>query len=278
MPIAPGPVRARNDPAQYDDLTTEWWQPRGRFAALHWLARSRAALIPPAPWPGAPLLDVGCGAGLLAPHLVSAGSEGAGGAGSVAGAAGSEGAGGAGATAGSAAAAGWRHVGVDLSLLSLRQARQHGVAAVASDAVRLPFEDGAFRCVVAGEILEHLPDLEAACAELARVLAPGGVLVVDTLNDTRFTRIVMIRIGERLPAMAPRGIHDPDLMVAPDRLARLLAAHGVRLGTPVGLRPSARDVVAWLLRRTDEVRMLPARSVAGVYQVLGTKAGGTEQR
>ncbi|HYZ10737.1 MAG TPA: bifunctional 3-demethylubiquinone 3-O-methyltransferase/2-octaprenyl-6-hydroxy phenol methylase, partial [Actinomycetota bacterium] len=33
---------ARNDPDQYDRLAGEWWRPRGAFAALHWLARSRA--------------------------------------------------------------------------------------------------------------------------------------------------------------------------------------------------------------------------------------------
>jgi 2-polyprenyl-6-hydroxyphenyl methylase/3-demethylubiquinone-9 3-methyltransferase len=240
MPNGAVPVRARNDPAQYDDLTDEWWPPFGKFAALHWLARARADLLPPAPYPGAPLLDVACGAGLLAPHLTGR-------------------------------LAGWRQAGLDLSELSLRQARTHGVAPVRADAFRLPFADASLAGVVAGEVLEHLPDLERATAELARVLAPGGVLVIDTLADTLFCRIALVRIAEHLPGGAPPGIHDPALLVDPARLRRLLAAHGVRLSEPVGLRPSVRDYVAWLLRRTDRVRMLPTRSIAGVYQVLGTK-------
>jgi len=61
--------RPRNDPAQYDDLADEWWRPWGRFAGLQALALERAALVPKAPYPGAPLLDVACGAGLLAPHV-----------------------------------------------------------------------------------------------------------------------------------------------------------------------------------------------------------------
>ena len=240
MPNAARPVRARNDPAQYDDLTDEWWPPFGRFAALHWLARSRAELLPAAPAPGSPLLDVACGAGLLAPHLTGR-------------------------------LAGWRHIGLDLSELSLRQARAHGVAPVRADALRLPFADASLPGVVAGEILEHLPDLDAACAELGRVLAPGGVLVIDTLNDTLFTRIGLIRIAEHLPGGAPPRIHDPALLVDPDRLRRLLAAHGVRLGPATGLRPSLRDYFAWTLRRSEQVRMLSTRSTAGVYQALGTK-------
>jgi 2-polyprenyl-6-hydroxyphenyl methylase / 3-demethylubiquinone-9 3-methyltransferase len=242
MPNDAGQVRARarNDPAQYDEMTDEWWPPRGKFAALHWLAESRAALLPAAPYPGALLLDVACGAGLLAPHLTGRLS-------------------------------GWRHVGLDLSQLSLRQAREHGVAPLRADAVRLPFADASLPCVVAGEVLEHLPDLESACAEIGRVLAPGGVLVIDTLNDTLFTRIGLIRIAEHLPGGAPPGIHDPALLVDPERLRRLLAGHGVRLGPAVGLRPSIRDYVGWLLHRTDRVRMLTTGSTAGVYQALGTK-------
>jgi 2-polyprenyl-6-hydroxyphenyl methylase/3-demethylubiquinone-9 3-methyltransferase len=242
-PSAPGgPAvrgRPRNDPAQYDDLTDEWWLPFGKFAALHWLARSRAALIPAPPYPGAVLLDVACGAGLLAPYLRGP--------------------------------AGWRHVGIDLSELSLRQARAHGVTPVRANALRLPFADASLHCVVAGEILEHLPDLAAGCAELARVLAPGGVLVIDTLNDTLFCRIALVRIAEHLPGGPQPGIHDPALLVDPERLRGLLAAHGVRLGPLTGLRPSARDLVGWLLRRREQVRMLPIASTAGVYQAIATK-------
>jgi 2-polyprenyl-6-hydroxyphenyl methylase/3-demethylubiquinone-9 3-methyltransferase len=240
MPNGAQPVRERNDPAQYDDLTEEWWRPSGRFAALHWLARSRAELIPDPPYPGALILDVGCGAGLLAPHLTGRLS-------------------------------GWRHVGLDLSELSLRQARDHRVAVLRADAVRLPFADAGLACVVAGEILEHLPDLAGACAEFGRVLAPGGTLVIDTLNDTLFSRIGLIRIAEHFPGGAPPGIHDPALLVDPERLRLLLAGHGIRLGPLTGLRPSVRDYLAWLLRRVDEVRMLPTRSVAGVYQATGVK-------
>ena len=61
--------RRRNDPAQYDELAGEWWRPDGEFAALHWLAASRAEHVPPAPTPGALLVDLACGGGLMAPHV-----------------------------------------------------------------------------------------------------------------------------------------------------------------------------------------------------------------
>jgi SAM-dependent methyltransferase len=51
-------------------------------------------------------------------------------------------------------------------------------AAVTGDALTLPFADASFDRVIAAEVLEHVPDDEAAIAELARVLRPGGRLAV----------------------------------------------------------------------------------------------------
>ena len=50
--------------------------------------------------------------------------------------------------------------------------------AVKGDALDLPFADGTFDCVIASEILEHVPDDHRAIAELVRVLKPGGALAV----------------------------------------------------------------------------------------------------
>lgn len=47
------------------------------------------------------------------------------------------------------------------------------------DITRLPFCDGAFDLIVCYHVLEHIPDDHAAMAELARVLAPGGLLILQ---------------------------------------------------------------------------------------------------
>lgn len=49
---------------------------------------------------------------------------------------------------------------------------------VKGDALDLPYADGTFDCVVASEILEHVPDDDQAIAELVRVLKPGGALAI----------------------------------------------------------------------------------------------------
>ncbi|WP_033342405.1 methyltransferase domain-containing protein [Catenuloplanes japonicus] len=237
--MAPPQLAARNDPRQYDALAGEWWRPGGLFELLHWLAVARAALIPPAPRERALLVDVGCGAGLLAPHVRHLG---------------------------------YRHVGVDLTASALAQARAKGLVPVRADAARLPLPDAVADVVVAGELLEHVPDLPATVAELCRVLRPGGLLVLDTLNDTLLSRLVTITVAEFLVPRA-RGIHDPRCYVDPARLTRLCARHGVRLRVR-GVRPGLPALTGWLLGRPVPERarrMHPIRSTVVAYQGLGRK-------
>jgi len=243
VPAEPHPVRARNAPEQYDDLAELWWDPRGRFAMLHWIAQARARLVPRASRPGSLLLDLACGAGLLAPFVTGKG---------------------------------YRHVGVDLSPTALPQARRHGVDVVRGDVRHLPFADGAADVVVAGEVLEHVPDLPGTLAEACRVLRPGGALVIDTIAATRWGTFSSITVGERVPAGPPKRLHDPALYVDRAQLVRLAAGHGVRLELS-GLRPSAVDYLLWLAGRRSTVRMLPTRFTAGLFQAHGRKAPDVEE-
>jgi 2-polyprenyl-6-hydroxyphenyl methylase/3-demethylubiquinone-9 3-methyltransferase len=235
----PASVLPRNDPRQYDELAGEWWRPDGAFAVLHWLAAARARLVPPATRPDAVLVDVGCGAGLMAPHL---------------------------------AGKGYRHVGVDVTRSALEQARAHGVRPLRADAVALPLADRRADVVAAGEILEHVADLPGMVAELCRVLRPGGILVLDTLNATALSRLVVVHLGERMPG-APRGIHDPNLFVDPGVLTRLCARHGVRLAVR-GARPTVPALVSYLTgRKPPRKTIVPTGSTAVLYQGRGTKQG-----
>ena len=42
----------------------------------------------------------------------------------------------------------------------------------------MPYADGAFDVVLASEILEHVPEIDQAVAELVRITAPGGILAI----------------------------------------------------------------------------------------------------
>ena len=71
-------------------------------------------------------------------------------------------------------------VGIDQSERMVELTRARGVDAVVGDVRALPFEDGEFDCALAAWMLFHVPDVDAALAELARVLRPGGRLVAVT--------------------------------------------------------------------------------------------------
>jgi 2-polyprenyl-6-hydroxyphenyl methylase/3-demethylubiquinone-9 3-methyltransferase len=176
---------------------------------------------------------------------------------------------------------GYRHVGVDLRVANLEQAAGRGLLPVAADVGRLPVRDASVDVVAAGEILEHVEDLAAVVAELCRVLRPGGLLVLDTVNATALARVATVTVGERLPRI-PAGIHDPRLFVDPARLTRLCAAHGVRLQVR-GIRPTVAGLLRWLVLPSGPTtgasagrplgRMVPTRSTAVLYQGVGRRQG-----
>lgn len=69
------------------------------------------------------------------------------------------------------------------ALLAAAQARDPDGTYVDGAAERLPFEDNAFDLVVSYLSLIDIPDLQAAISEMARVLNPGGTVLIANLNS-----------------------------------------------------------------------------------------------
>lgn len=83
-----------------------------------------------------------------------------------------------------------RGVGIDISPSAMALAKESaqregldGLDFVVTDGTNLPFPDDSFDAVVCSEILEHVPDLNAVLAEIARVLVKGGRLYATMPNS-----------------------------------------------------------------------------------------------
>jgi len=202
-----------NNLTMYDTLAESWWQPGSK---LHMLARINPARFAyfdtiVGNWQGLRVLDLGCGGGLSTACLVQRGAT---------------------------------VVGVDLSRASLhvasRYARRPGYLEsvfTCGRAESLPFADTSFDVVWCTDVLEHIPDLPTAIAQIARVLKPGGLLLYDTINRTWLSRPLVIWFWEYLAGLAPRGTHDWRLFIRPQELRRLLTQHGLQFGAIRGMLP-----------------------------------------
>jgi SAM-dependent methyltransferase len=78
---------------------------------------------------------------------------------------------------------------IDVSARMVELTRARGIEAQVADAEQLPYRDEEFDCVFAGWVLYHVPDLEQALAECARVLRPGGRLVASSYYESNLSEL-----------------------------------------------------------------------------------------
>jgi glycosyltransferase involved in cell wall biosynthesis len=81
-------------------------------------------------------------------------------------------------------------VAVDILHRKLRYAKKFSRLLVQASGLQLPFPDDSFSCVVCSQLIERLPREPAILDELCRVLAPGGRLVLGTLDYDRWEWVV----------------------------------------------------------------------------------------
>ena len=246
------------DNSIYDTLE-DWWDPTGSVAGIHAMNPARAGYFRDVlqarfgpDLSGVRILDVGCGGGLLTEELLRLGAI---------------------------------TIGVDQAEAAVRCASAHARSrSLCSKYVRargeqLPFEDGSFPAVVTSDFLEHVEDLTAITRECARVLAPGGLFLYDTINRTWLTRVFHIGVLQEWKRLVPEGTHDWRQFVRPSELRATMKNAQVRPVETRGLFPA--DPVRFALHLLKHKRgrdTMPAFRVgswtAGSYVGYGVKEVG----
>ncbi len=253
-PGAPAMVTGTSvDPAEiarFSALAEEWWEPHGKFAPLHQLNPVRLAYIRdklalhfgrdplgPRPLRELRLLDIGCGGGLVAEPMARLGAI---------------------------------VTGIDASSRNVEIARAHAGQAEldldyrAASAEQLADAGELYDVVLALEVVEHVADLNAFLAALARLVRPGGAAVLATLNRTPQAFLLAIVGAEYVLGWLARGTHDWRRFVRPSELAGGLRDGGMMIRdlTGIGYSPLA-----------DQWRQ--TRDLAVNYMGFATKAGAT---
>jgi len=107
-------------------------------------------------------------------------------------------------------------VGLDVDRAALAKAEALGIEPVQADVEEpLPFDDGSFDAVVAGELLEHLQFPDALVSEIRRVLRPGGMIVGSVPNAFRLQGRLKFLLGRppeddptHLRIFSPRAVRE----------------------------------------------------------------------
>jgi 2-polyprenyl-6-hydroxyphenyl methylase/3-demethylubiquinone-9 3-methyltransferase len=227
------------DPAEierFSRIADEWWDPAGKFAPLHRLGptrigyiRDRAAAhwgreaLSGQPLKGLSVLDIGCGGGLLSEPMARLGAT---------------------------------VTGVDASARNIAVAGLHASRQeLAIDyrqrtAETLAKSDARFDIVLALEIVEHVADVDLFLMSCGRLVKPGGLLFLSTLNRTAKAWALAIAGAEYVLGWLPRGTHDWKKFLKPSEVVRGLEAGGITTKEIVGVvyNPLSRT---WSLNKTD---------------------------
>ncbi|HWE47613.1 MAG TPA: bifunctional 2-polyprenyl-6-hydroxyphenol methylase/3-demethylubiquinol 3-O-methyltransferase UbiG [Caulobacteraceae bacterium] len=213
------------DPAEverFSALAAKWWDAKGEFAPLHKfnpvrlgfirdqaLARFGRDASARRPFEGLNLLDIGCGGGLLSEPMTRLGFK----------------------VTGADASA--RNIGT-----ASTHAQEQGLAIdyrCATAEQLLEEGVGPFDVVLNMEVIEHVADPAEYLKTCARLIAPGGLMIVATLNRTPRAYALAVVGAEHILRWLPRGTHDWKKFLKPQELRAFLDGEPVDVQGPFGV-------------------------------------------
>jgi 2-polyprenyl-6-hydroxyphenyl methylase / 3-demethylubiquinone-9 3-methyltransferase len=219
---AAGPSIDPADVQRFSAQAAEWWDARGPFAPLHRFNPARLTFVRDRvaerfgrdvrgrePFAGLSLLDVGCGGGLIAEPMRRMGFE---------------------------------VTAIDASAENIGTARVHAAQMGLDIGYRAATVEqleaggaGPFDVVLTLEVIEHVADPEAFVRTCARLVKPGGMMIVATLNRTLKSLALGKVAAEYVLRWVPAGTHDWRQFLKPDEIRLMLSEEPVAVSGPYGL-------------------------------------------
>ena len=219
---AAGPSIDPADVARFSAQAAEWWDAHGPFAPLHRFNPARLAFVRDraserfgrdvrsrGAFDGLSLLDIGCGGGLIAEPMRRLGFD---------------------------------VTAIDASAENIGTARAHAeqqgldIAYRAATVEQLEAEGaGPFDVVLTLEVIEHVADPEAFIRACSRLVKPGGMMIVATLNRTLKSLALGKVAAEYVLRWVPAGTHDWSQFLKPDEIRAMLSPEPVAVSGPWGL-------------------------------------------
>lgn len=206
---------------KFSRMSANWWDVTGPFRPLHRLNPARLSYIRDqaarhfgldgrsvTPFDNLSVLDIGCGGGLVAEPLARLGA---------------------------------RVTAVDADGVAIEAARFHAAEREVEIDYRIGSSDALaaagerFDLVLALEIIEHVADREEFLATLGALVAPGGLLILSTLNRTLKSAVLGVGVAEHILRWVEPGTHDWRKFVKPSELARGLRGIGFGVADLTGL-------------------------------------------
>ncbi len=219
------PVTPSIDPAEvakFSAMAADWWNPNGKFKPLHRFNPTRLkfiretserhfALAPRQlrPLEGLRLLDIGCGGGLVSEPMARLGAS---------------------------------VTGVDASEANIKTALTHA----SEQGLKIDYRAGTaegllasgetlFDIVLNMEVVEHVADPAQFLMDTARLVHPGGLMIVATLNKTAKALATAVIGAEYILRWLPPGTHDWSKFLAPEDVTGPLASAGMDVDAPIGV-------------------------------------------
>lgn len=198
------------DPQEVDKFAqhaSRWWEVQGPLKTLHDINPARMDFIKShTPLSGLTVLDVGCGGGILSEAMAKEGGK---------------------------------IVGIDATQEAVDAAVAHALQSqLEIDYLCVPVEhheSAGYDVITCMELLEHVTEPALVVSHCQRLLKPGGMLFLSTINRTIKAYAGAIFVAEYLLALLPRQTHDFEKFITPSELTSMARKMGLELVDLKGL-------------------------------------------